>query len=172
MSTKEIWKDIKGYGGLYQASNLGQIRSLDRITNNRFGQCLKKGKILNGRDSGGYYSVALYKNGKTKNYKVHKLIAMTFLNHNPCGMKEVIDHIDNNKLNNRLDNLQITDNRHNCSKDVKNKTSKYTGVCFVYSRSDWKAQITINGKNKHIGYYDNELDASKAYQDRLKEINN
>ena len=69
---KEIWKDIPNYEGLYQASNLGRIRSLPRQTNNQFG---KKERILKPRIShNGYYRVELWKQSIRKKYFVHRLV--------------------------------------------------------------------------------------------------
>lgn len=107
---KEIYKDIPNYKGLYQVSNLGKIKSLG---NNK----LKKEKILKNRlSSSGYLHVYLSKNKEGKNFKVHQLIAMAFLNHIPNGHKIVVDHIDNNPLNNYVENLQLISQRENTSK--------------------------------------------------------
>lgn len=172
----EIWKDIPGFEGRYQASTFGNIRTLDRVCKNgATGYVNKKGSIkkltLNNR---GYYHVGLWDLEKRKNInlRVHTLVAMTFLNHTPCGMKKIIDHIDNNKLNNRVDNLQITTQRHNSSKDKKNKTSKYTGVSFDKSRNKWLSVIFKDNKLKNIGRYKCEFSAHIAYVKELNTINN
>ena len=91
----EIWKEIKGYEG-YEVSNLGRVKSLKRK---------KEIFFLFVRDGGGYLQVVLCKNTKTKTKKVHKLVAIMFLNHKPSGYKLVVDHIDNNKLNNKTINI-------------------------------------------------------------------
>jgi hypothetical protein len=153
---EEIWKDIPEYEGIYQISNLGRVKSL------KFG----KEKILNGwirRD--GYIAVNLMYN-KRKTYRLHQLIAITFLNHKPNGHKIVVDHIDNNKLNNRLDNLQLVSQRLNVSKDRKG-SSKYTGVSWNKTAKKYKAEITINGKINYLGLFINEYDAHLAYQNKL-----
>lgn len=98
----EIWKDIRGYEGLYQVSNLGRVRSLDRRDKrNRYWpeRVLKSivGKF-------GYASVHLLKDGVTKTAKVHRLVALMFIE-NPNNYKEV-NHKDENKLNNSVDNLE------------------------------------------------------------------
>ena len=165
---KETWKDIKGYEGHYQVSNLGRVKSLSRIvyrSGNR-GNMLMGEKILSTSNQE-YKTISLKLNGKPKTYKVHKLVAMTFLNHKPNGMIEVIDHIDGNKHNNRVDNLQVVDNRFNTSKGKlnKNKSSKYTGV--YYSRGKWASQIQIDGKSIWLGRFENQYDAHMAYQKKL-----
>jgi len=172
---EEIWKDVPGFEGTYQVSNFGNVKSLDRMC--RVGQdkyIQKKGSIkkltINNR---GYYHVSMWdlKKKKNINSRVHVLVAMVFLNHTPCGMKYIIDHIDNNKLNNRVDNLQITNQRYNSSKDKKNKTSKYTGVSFDRSRNKWMSVIFKDNKLKNIGRYKCELSAHVAYVRELNKIN-
>lgn len=171
---KEIWKDIPGYEGLYQVSNLGNVKSLPRKICNYQGFHISKERILKpGKNSKGYLSVVLSdnKNNIIKSKKVHQLVAMAFLNHKPDGsLKKVIDHINNNKSDNKLHNLQIITNRENCSKDVKNKTSKYTGVSWEKRRKKWVVRIKINKKYLHLGYFDNEIEAHICYQNKLKDI--
>jgi len=170
---KEIWKDIPGYEGLYQVSDLGRVRSLDRVVpNGRHGGTRKlKGKVLKAwPNSFSYLHVNLCKDGKCKPTKVHKLVAMAFLNHEPCGHKEVVDHIDNDKSNNRLDNLQLITSRENVSKDKPICTSKYTGVYWFKRTKKWHAQILINSKRKHLGYFTDEYEAHLAYQNELNKI--
>jgi hypothetical protein len=172
MQSIEIWKDIPNYEGLYQASNLGRVKSIKRVVCRSNG-CLHtiKEKILKENINGaGYFIVNLYKNRKMKTFAIHKLIATAFLNHTPCGHKEVIDHVNNDKLNNRVDNLQLTTARHNSSKDRKGK-SKYTGVCWDKNSKKWMARIRLNGKQNYLGLFANEIDAHNAYQNKLKEIN-
>lgn len=156
----EIYKDIKDYEGLYQISNLGNVKSLKG----------KKEKILkpylSGTKNKQYLAVKLYKNNKAKNYMMHKLVAIAFLNHIPNGHKVVVDHLDNNKLNNTLSNLRLVTNRENLSKD-KRGSSRYTGVSWAHRNKKWVCKIYINGKNKHIGYFDCELSASIEYQKAL-----
>ena len=80
---------------------------------------------------------------------------------------EVIDHINHNKLDNRKDNLRICNQKQNLMNKQKtqrrNTTSQYKGVSWNKQRNKWRAQIRINGKSKHIGYYTNELEASIEY---------
>jgi len=161
----EVWKDIKGYEGLYQINIYGEIKSLSRK------YCPKERILLQSADSYGYFGVSLGINSTLKRYKTHKLMAITFLNNTPCGHKFVVDHIDNNKANNKLDNLQIISQRLNTSKNRRGGTSKYLGVHWCKHAKGWVAQIQIKDKHKRLGYFDKELDASEAYQKALKEIN-
>ena len=89
----EIWKDIKGYEGLYEISNYGEVWS-ER----------KQGLLKKGKSATGYYSVSLYKNKKQKIFLVHRLVAITFIKNKEN--KELINHKDANKLNNHIDNLE------------------------------------------------------------------
>lgn len=158
----EEFRDIPGFEG-YQVSNLGRVKSFKN----------KKEVILsNSKNCKGYYKIILRKNNKNYYKGIHQLIAIAFLNHIPNGNKLVVDHKNNIKTDNRLENLQIITNRENSSKDVKNKTSKYTGVYWYKSRSKWMASIGIEGKTKHLGLFTCELEASIAYQNKLKEIQN
>lgn len=91
----EIWKDIPNYENLYQISNLGRIKSL---------QNYRKYNILTPRIKKGYYTIGLRKNGKRKWYLIHRLVAKTFIPNND-NLPQV-NHIDENKLNNRVNNLE------------------------------------------------------------------
>jgi hypothetical protein len=168
---KEIFKDIPNYEGYYQVSNLGNVKSIDRLAYNKKGgfRCLKgknKRKTLNNK---GYLSVGLCKDYVVRYFTVHKLVAMAFLNHIPCGHKLVVDHIDNNPSNNKLENLQLITHRENLSKDKK-RSGNYVGVYFREDNKKWHCKIRIKGKQTHLGYFDNEYDAHLAYQKKLKEI--
>lgn len=98
----EIFKDINGFEGKYQISNMGNVKSLDRLDS--------KGRIVHGRilihkkDGGGYHAVCLCKDGKRYYPKIHRLVCETFLP-NPEN-KPTVNHKDENKDNNRLDNLE------------------------------------------------------------------
>lgn len=169
---EEIWKDVPSYKGIYQASNLGRIKSLERIVfNKRKFFFIKKEKILKGYlNKKGYLTVSLINN---KVRVIHSIIAETFLNHKPNSkMDFVIDHINNIKTDNRCENLQVITNRENCSKDVKNTSSKFIGVSWDRERKKWQSYIKINKVKKFLGRFDNEIDASNAYQDALKSYNN
>ena len=101
----EEWRDIKGYEGLYQVSNLGRVKSLNY---NR----TRKEKILKpAKNKVGYLQVVLYKNKNDKHYTIHQLVAKTFLE-NPYNFKE-INHKDENPLNNESSNLEWCDRKYN-----------------------------------------------------------
>lgn len=105
---EEIWKDVKGFEGLYQVSNLGRVRSLDRRKNNQF-FC---GKILSlAKDKDGYCLVTLNDGKRKKTGRVHRLVALAFIQ-NPDNLPE-INHIDENKENNSADNLEWCSTKYN-----------------------------------------------------------
>ena len=126
----EIWKDIKEYEGLYQVSNLGRVKSLPRLVTqwNRFQNITYSipEKILSLQIVNNYYSVKLSKKGKIKSYRVHRLVAEAFID-NPDNLPEV-NHKDENKLNNNIDNLEWctrqynnTYNNHNAKINAKKR---------------------------------------------------
>jgi hypothetical protein len=171
MEEKEIWKDIIGYDGIYQISSLGNVKSLPREIFNCRRSYISKEKILKpSKDGWGYLKVVLYYNGSKKNFKIHQLVAMAFLNHKPDGTQNlVVDHINDVKTDNRVENLQIVTQRYNCCKTQGRYTSKFKGVDWFKKRNKWRAAITINGKRKHLGLFNCEEEAAKAYQNKLKE---
>ena len=170
---KEEWKDVIGYEELYQVSNLGRVKSLDRVIKGKIKDYHYKSKILKpGTNNNGHLFVNLHRDNKPKTRTIHQLVAESFLNHTPCGYKLVIDHIDNDKNNNFLDNLQIVTQRLNASKDKKNKSSKYTGVIWHKFNQKWTASIRIGKSRKYLGYYKDEYDAHLAYQKELNSIIN
>lgn len=170
MMTKEIWKDVPNYEGYYQVSNLGRVRSLDRITKTTKRQMALKGRILKHcKNHQGYHHVSLMINGRLKTRQVHQLVAIAFMNHKPCGHKIVVDHIDNDINNNRLNNLQLLTNRQNITKEPRGK-SKYVGVSWHKGNNKWRTQIIIDGHMKHLGYFNSESDASIAYQYEVNEL--
>lgn len=110
---EEIWKDIMGYEGYYQVSNLGNVRSLDRvITYSNGSNVLTKGKVMAQNVCGrGYKQIHLKMNGKRKPFNVHRLVAQAFIP-NPNNLPQ-INHINEDKTDNRVDNLEWCDNRYN-----------------------------------------------------------
>jgi phage gp36-like protein len=169
---QEIWKDIPNYESLYQVSNFGNVKSLERYVKGKVGNRLQKenilSKVLVGDKGNQYYAVTLCNNKDRKQIKVSVLVAMAFLNHIPNGYVGLtVDHIDNNPLNNNVDNLQVITKRKNSSKDRKG-ISKYTGVTFNKKSNKWRSQIWIDGRNKTLGSFDDELEAHRAYQKELQ----
>lgn len=120
---EEIWKDIKGYEGLYQVSNFGNVKSLDRYIINKNGdKQYFPGKYLNQGISDNYLKVILSKNNKQRTFRVHILVARTFIP-NPENKPEV-NHMDGDKSNNRVDNLEWNTRSENELHAYKNGLAK------------------------------------------------
>lgn len=106
---RELWRDVVGYEGFYQVSNLGSVRSLDRVVNNR----RVKGRVLKPfQDKDGYKKVNLVMGGKKRRqFMIHRLVSKMFIP-NPENKPEV-NHKDGNKQNNNIDNLEWVTKREN-----------------------------------------------------------
>lgn len=140
---KEIWKGIEGYEGLYEVSNYGRVKSLERT---RLFESGKKGlhtrkyreRILKQYvGTTGYWIVVLSKDGIEKTYKVHRLVAKAFIS-NPFNLPH-INHKDENPLNPRADNLEWCDQKWNCN--YKNHSKKLS-------------QAQIDSKGRKVYLYD------------------
>jgi hypothetical protein len=119
----EEWKDIKGYEGRYMISNFGRVKSSQRtlVVNGRNVRISEKIRALNVNTSG-YFQVGLYKKCKEESWRVHRLVAIHFID-NPAGVN-VVNHIDSNKLNNHVSNLEwctVADNVHHTIKVGRRK---------------------------------------------------
>ena len=133
----EIWKDIKDYEGIYQVSNLGNIKSLN---NNK----TKKEKILKLVKCNGYLRVNLYKNNSHKNYAVHRLVAEAFIP-NPNN-KPFIDHINTIKDDNRAENLRWVTHKENMNNPLTRE--KQRGVLTGENHPMYGKHHTDETKNK------------------------
>jgi len=169
----EIWKDIIGYEGLYQVSNFGRVKILERIFFVRGKYPINKNeKILKlNLNTHGYYRVSLIKDKIPKTITVHKLVAMAFLNHIPDGFNFVVNHKDFVRTNNYDYNLEIITQRENTNQKHLKSTSKYTGVSWNKNQKKWVSKIKTKNKQTHLGTFENEFDAHLAYQSELKRIN-
>lgn len=121
---EEIWKPISGFEGLYEVSNLGRVRSVDRVIKRTNGYLLPlKGKILpqyKKRGNSPFYRlyVNLSKDGKSYSKTVHRLVASAFIP-NPMGLEQV-NHLDENPLNNNVWNLEWCSNEYNHNYGTRN----------------------------------------------------
>jgi hypothetical protein len=138
-------EDIEGYETLYAISDCGKVFSYKRRI------------YLKPVDNGyGYLKVFLCKDGVPKATYVHRLVAETFLE--PDALRNQVDHIDGDRLNNNLNNLRwvtSTENKHN------RRTAK--GYGWHKQHNKWIAQIMVNKKMHYLGCYDTEEDARQAY---------
>lgn len=157
---KEIWKDIKGFEGYYQVSNLGRVRSLDRDIlrhyKNKEKMVTWKGRIMalhNRRD--GYPSVDLYKGHKRYEYAVHRLVAMEFVQ-NPKNRPEV-DHINTIRTDARACNLRWVNRSENNLNPITQKRMSFArkGKCC-------KPVIQYDKQGNVISKYNSITEAAKA----------
>tara|TARA_R100000951_G_C2552280_1_gene152869 strand:+ start:83 stop:628 length:546 start_codon:yes stop_codon:yes gene_type:complete len=151
----ENYRDVPGYEGLYSVSDHGNVY------NHRTNRVLKA-------NNSGYPIVNLCKDSKRKSHHIHKLVAMAFLDHMPGGYTTIVDHIDNDKTNNHISNLQLTTVRHNTSKDQVSKYDLPTGV--TRNKKRFMSRIQHNGQRIYLGTYITIEEASNAYQSYLKSI--
>jgi hypothetical protein len=137
-----IWKKIESFD--YSINEQGEVR------NNKTGRILKAAP-----DGDGYMRVALCKNGGQNTFKIHRLLGIYFLD---CPPHLSMDHIDGDRKNNALSNLRVVTHQQNHYNRTKAKGYSLNKRC-----GKWHAQISVNGKNIHIGFYDTEEDARASY---------
>lgn len=118
--TEEIWKFIdEDKQRFYQISNKGNVRGVDRYINKRHGKAFIKGKLLSkGIDKNGYVCISLNINGKYKTMRVHRLVANAFIPKEEG--KDVVNHIDGDKTNNNIENLEWCTQSENVIHAIKN----------------------------------------------------
>ena len=137
--TEEIWKDIAGYEGLYKVSNLGRVKSLN------YRKTGKERILIPCKTANGYLQVRLSKNCISKQHLIHRLIAQAFIE-NPENLPEV-NHIDEDKTNNCVSNLEWCDRKYNNNYGTHNekilKTKKLRN-CETAARI--VSQFTLDGK--------------------------
>lgn len=108
----EIWKSIEGYEGLYEVSNLGKVKSVERYVPRGNHQIYVKERILKPElDKDGYLLVNLSKNGVQRMQKIHRLVAIAFIPN--VNNLPIINHLNEIKFDNRVENLEWCDNLHN-----------------------------------------------------------
>ena len=163
---EEIWKDIEGYEGIYQVSNLGRVRSLDRKVWNY----TKKGRILKSHSNGhGYQNVSLHnKNKIEKHAYIHILVAKAFIP-NPENKKEV-NHKDFNKENNCADNLEWVTREENkkhyrksqyANKVEKERISYFSNKTYKFIYENKNRILELYDKGQTIPEISKELNIGK-----------
>ena len=139
---QEVWKDIAGYEGYYQVSNLGKVRNIK--FNRELKACF---------DSYGYLLVVLSKCGKHRTRTVHRLVAETFIPNE--DNLPTVNHKDEDKTNNFVKNLEWCDNKYNCNYGTRNKKiSKRVSKCVIQLSSlgkKIKQWNSITEASKHTG---------------------
>ena len=155
----EQFAKIKEYPN-YAISNYGQVLN---ITTQKY--------LKPSENTHGYLYVKLFANNtKRKNHSIHRLISIYFID-NPKNYL-VVDHINGNRLDNRIENLRWVSHQINCRnrKKMPNTYSLFKGVVYLKKYNRWRSVITINRKKYHLGYYVTDIEAGKAYNDYI--INN
>lgn len=133
---KEIWKDVEGYEGLYQVSNFGKVKSLNY---NHTG----KEKLLSQTLQAGYFHTIFFKNGKSKTPSIHRLVAVAFIP-NPQNLP-CVNHIDGNKFNNCVDNLEWCTVKENTYHAVYTGLIQSKRVC-QYSKDGKLLNTFVNAR--------------------------
>ena len=147
---EETWKDVDGYNGKYQISDLGRVRS--------YAQDRKNGKIKTGSFTHkGYLSYAMYDDeGNKKFHPVHRLVASAFLdNPNDCDQ---VNHKDEDKTNNRVDNLEWCDTEYNVNYGTRNRRAAEANLCCP-ATSKKVYSVDRDGNTRH---YDSIGEAERA----------
>lgn len=143
---KEIWKDIKGYEGLYQVSNFGNVKSI--VYKNQWGT-FKRDHVLSQLEvEGGYLQVHLYKNRRGVQRAVHRLVAEAF-----CEKKDEeheVNHIDYNRKNNLFSNLEWCSHTDNVRHSIQNRPKKNKVKIVQGKNKTGESHITRNGKKYKV----------------------
>lgn len=132
----EIWKDVIGYEGYYQISNLGNVRSLDRTIEYKNGRLYhKKGHIMScNKDTKGYFTISFTKNNHPKRWWIHRLVAQAFLSDFDESL--VVNHIDGVKTNNQVSNLEMVTSQGNT------EHARRIGLIDDYGENSARAKLT------------------------------
>ena len=172
---KETWKDIVGFEGFYQVSNLGRVKSLSRKVKTSKGFRTIKERILKQySNQKGYLFVGLHvkSHNLTKNKQIHKAVAESFLGHELNGDRSiVVDHINNVKQDNRVCNLQVITQRENVNKSRGEKyKSNLAGASWNSRYNKWKCVVYFKGVYYFVGYFKTKEESHFNYKYKLKEL--
>ncbi|EEI1439631.1 HNH endonuclease [Salmonella enterica] len=169
----EAWKNISGFEGIYQISDAGNLRSLDRTVLNKGSGCTYpiKGKPLRPRyEADGYLITDLWKAGKKTTVKIHRLVAAAFI----PGSAPEVDHINGRRDDNRAVNLRWANaTLNNLNRHVCQSSSGVIGVCFRPGKKNpWQAYGKVNGKFKSLGHFPTKQLAAAARRKHIQEVMN
>lgn len=169
--TKEVFNDVPNYEGYYQVSNLGNVKSLGRDVMCSGGYTkFNKGRVLKKIFCKHYYYVILCKLGKPSTRTIHSLVAEAFLNHKPNGHELVVNHINHDKIDNRVENLEIVTQRVNSQHRDRVGKNKYLGSYWCKSLKKWGSSIYLNKVAIHLGYFETQINAHKIYNLAFKNM--
>jgi len=148
----EEWRDVPDFIGFYQVSNLGRVKSFSRKVFGGKAFYFTKDKIMKQNlNTSGYLFLTIQLNGLVSKVKTHKLVAMAFLGHTPCGYETVVDHKNNKPLDNRLENLQLITQLENLRKDKKG----IVGINNVYLENGrFRGRFWFKNKQYCVGYFE------------------
>jgi uncharacterized protein YlbG (UPF0298 family) len=148
----EIWKELDGFDSMYQASNFGRIKNEKRI-------------ITQYLDKDGYCLTHLIFEEKPKLFRVHRLIAKSFISNE--NNKKQVNHKNLNRKDNRIENLEwVSASENNCHRFIGKKTSSiYRGVSYISRDKRWLSQIQINNQKINLGMFKTE---EEAYLKRIE----
>lgn len=158
----EIWKNIYE-NPYYQVSNYGNVKSLQRLVNTKFGQRMVNEKLLKqGYDKDGYCILCLRIEEKKKTYKVHRLVAEHFLLKINLEYNTV-NHKDFNKRNNNVNNLEWVSDMANTRHYHKRNNKKCVGISYSKQKNKYIARVTNDNKRIYLGVFNTEEEAIKCY---------
>lgn len=178
-SNMEIWKDIKGYEGLYQVSNLGNVKACEKEWSSHHSAKLKhKAQLLKADDNHGYKRVSLHKNKKYKHFAVHRLVAETFIL-NPEN-KPYINHKNFIRSDNRVENLEWVNHKENSiysRENAKNSALKRwkpkSKEHYIYfAKNRYRVMIYYLGKCVVCKSFISIKEAKIYRDEKLKELKN
>lgn len=168
------WKDIPGYSGIYQISNVGNLRSLDRTVMHRGRNRRLKGRLLQPSiDVSGYPRAGLTVEAKTTYVFVHRLVAEAFVP-NPKNLPYV-DHINGVRADNKVANLRWVNhsqnmaNRHTTKQETGHAGIRYRPAC---TKKPYEVSGSLSGKSVIVGYFESLSQAVNARQKHLEEVFN
>ena len=173
----EIWKDIfyfdhckkelVDYRGYYSVSNLGNVKSLKRIDNNN--HKIKERILKNKTDKLGYKRINLCKDGISKTFSVHRLVAFMFVENDNTSIKTQVNHIDENPSNNNVENLEWCDCKYNINYGKHNERCAKSREGFKHSEeTKEKISFMTKGENNHM-YGKHHTDDVRKRQQEMRE---
>ena len=153
---KEVWRDIAGYEGLYMVSNVGRVKSLARRVKRGFCEVWVEEQMMTihnckSKGYGCYSQVTLFKDGKQKSHRIHRLVALSFLKRKK-GCNQV-DHINGDKLDNRVENLRwVSQSENSNNPNTKYQSKRLKRVaCYKLDGTLLKIYPSITSASLELG---------------------